>query len=239
MADVFGEIKLYDDILPVAIKERLDAIRNLRTESNWEVGRIALDATEHLKSEQGKGRFEGVHMYHIWHALSHRVQISPLRIQKLARIFEAFPEAIRNQYSKYDFGYFEKSYDFPVKYRYEALEFLDFFEGEHGRMLRVTEFKYLFRKHIMGERPDAVLDLPEAPEYASLVGDTLVGDILQPSFNDPLTQLQRIISSVQRFVRAAGLSADVLAEVTVSLDDLSTAIGKAQREIENKNARAN
>lgn len=152
-------ISLYNEILPQRVKERLEAIRHLRTESNWEIGAMAVDATRWFKSEQEAGRLKDVYLYHLWHAFHHFSHVSPRRVEKLSRIFEAFPAEVRERYAEYDFGFFEKAFDFPVRYRMQALEFLEFFEEEHGRQLRVTEFQFLFRKHILGERPEEVLTL--------------------------------------------------------------------------------
>ena len=256
--DVMQDIQLYEQIVPQVIKERLQAIRRTRTESNWEIGRLALEAAANLKTEQDAGRMEGVHLYHVWHAFFHFCHISPRRVEKLSRIFEAYPAELRERYAKYDFGYFEKAFDFRAEYRQQALEFLDWFESEYHRQARVTEFQFLFRKHILGEAAD-VLNLDAVPEAHELAGaayereqsvDMGVGsdrsevtisgvDSPEQAVMASAAVLRVSVPKLSEFYRVNGEVSDAVARMANAMQQVIDLVPAVMEEIENQKARSN
>lgn len=75
--------------------------------------------------------------------------LSGRRVDKIAYVCAAFPDMTRNPH--YGFGYYEQAYNLGDD-KYDAIQFLDFFEQEYGRVLSVSEFTLVFRQHILGEK---------------------------------------------------------------------------------------
>lgn len=209
MLPQLAPIKLFENILPQAVRDGLSEIAAARTRSNWRVGELAKAALDYVNHERETGAMAGVHTYHVWAAIHHYTDISPRRVEKLMGIYMEFPQAVRDQYSRYDFGYFEKAYEFKSNLRLQALEFLPWYEQEYGRVPSVSEFKFLFRKHILGENVeseddgDDIAETVAAPSPAIAIGVDETGHATfkdSMSLIDMLANFGKMLDAMRRVV---------------------------------------
>lgn len=85
--------------------------------------------------------------------------LSARRVEKLSYVCVAFAGEDRD---KYPFGYYERAYELGEQ-KYDAIEYLDFFVQEYGRVPTISEFVFMFREHILGEVTVDPLPTPSMP----------------------------------------------------------------------------
>lgn len=115
-----------------------DAGRKL-SEARWEIGDVSNEVLDMNGGADG-ARLEA--FYHI----SQFVGLSARRVDTIARVAETFPPGIRGEWA---FGYYEMACKFENPH--EAIEFLEFYVEEYGKVPTITSFELLYQTHALGE----------------------------------------------------------------------------------------
>lgn len=178
-------------IVPQEKRESLARGARYASDYAWEIAQTSIEVLERFltKQEAGEEPFIYYNRGDVWRALSYYCCKSVGRVRRIAEVGAVFQPAMRwsieARFGLWEFGYYEAIYQLPASKWDNIFKFLkDYLAGEieyPGRRLGVTEFIFLYEKHIEGQHKETIVPEPEAGGVDLSTTDEIIEKTATPS----------------------------------------------------------